>query len=61
MYDCKIYLFLDPQHFLYFLVDPQSQRSLGFCFDISFLNRLHSFLCPGYANFWCSLQQYDAV
>ena len=27
----------------------------------SFLNRLQSFLCPGYANFWCSLQQYDAV
>ena len=26
------YLFLDPQHFLYFFFDPQAHRSLGFCF-----------------------------
>ena len=50
MYDCNIYLFLDPQHFLYFLVDPQSQRSLGFCFVISlwlflFLSLAHFYNC----------------
>ena len=28
------YLFLDPQHFLYFFFDPQAQRSLGFCFFV---------------------------
>jgi len=26
------YLFLDPQHFLYFFFDRQAHRSLGFCF-----------------------------
>ena len=28
------YLFLHPQHFLYFFFDPQLQRSLGFCFFV---------------------------
>ena len=28
------YLFVDPQHFLYFFFDPQAQRSLGFCFFV---------------------------
>ena len=28
------YLFLEPQHFLYFFFDPQAHRSLGFCFFV---------------------------
>ena len=28
------YLFLEPQHFLYFFFDPHAQRSLGFCFFV---------------------------
>ena len=28
------YLFLEPQHFLYFFFDPHAQRSFGFCFFV---------------------------